>query len=156
MVNLLRQPVHVVLIDDDEVDAEAVTRLLQPENTAFPITIFRDGEEARSALGGEFGARLLQERHLILLDINMPRMNGYEFLAWLRRDSNLPDSVVFIFSTSDSEVDCQRAYQCHIAGYLAKPQLGPGYGGLLPVLTAFHDQVSFPPDRQGMALPHVR
>jgi DNA-binding NarL/FixJ family response regulator len=153
MVNLLRQPVHVVLIDDDEVDAEAVMRLLQQANTAFPLTIFRDGEEARHALAGTFGARLQGERHLFLLDINMPRMNGFEFLAWLRHESTLPHAIVFVFSTSAAEADCRRAYACHIAGYLAKSQLGSSYDGLLPVLTAFHDQVSFPPDRQDMALP---
>ena len=151
-----RQPIHVVLIDDDEVDAEAVTRLLRQANTAFLITVFRDGEEARHALEGAFGARLQGERHLILLDINMPRMNGFEFLAWLRRESFMPHSIVFIFSTSAEEADCRRAYACHIAGYLAKPHLGSGYDGLLPVLTAFHDQVSFPPNGQDIALPPIQ
>ena len=125
-------------------------RLLQPVHAAFPLTVFLSGEEARRALAGGFGATLLQERHVILLDINMPRMNGFEFLAWLRTEPHLQDSIVFIFSTSEADTDCRRGYQCHIAGYLAKSRLGSGYGGLLQVLTAFHDQVSFPPHTLGV------
>lgn len=144
MPNPAPQPVRVVLIDDDEIDAEAVLRLLQQRQTAFPITIFSDGEEARSAFRGQFGDDLLRERHVILLDINMPRLNGFEFLSWLRTQSALRHSIVFIFSTSEAETDRQQAYRAHVAGYLAKPHLGPGYGGLLHVLAAFRDQVSFP------------
>lgn len=139
------EPLHVVLVEDDDVDAEAVVRLLRKARLRFDLTVFPDGRAAQDALGGPFGSRLQADRHLFLLDLNMPRLNGLEFLAWLRNEPAFHTAVVFVFTTSDTENDRQRAYQFHPAGYLPKARLGTGYEELLPLLTAYSEAVAFPP-----------
>ena len=92
--------VQIVLIDDDEVDVEAVARLLRLHNLPYSLVTFSNGSEARLALGGHFGHELMSQPYLILLDLNMPRMNGIELLDWLRTQPHLRRSIVFAFTTS--------------------------------------------------------
>ncbi len=97
--------------------------------------------DAQLALAGSFGRDLLAQRYLILLDLNMPRMNGCEFLDWLRSGPYLLRWIVFIFTTSEAPVGRD----------LAKPRLGPGYADLVPFPTTFSREVSFPPPICGCA-----
>ena len=145
MVTRADQPVHIILIDDDDVDVEAVARLLHRQRLPHKLTVFANGRDAQRALAGSFGRDLLNQRYLILLDLNMPRMNGFEFLDWLRSVPDLLRSIVFVFTTSEAPVDRHLAYDRQVAGYLAKPRLGPGYADLVPILTAFSRDVRFPP-----------
>lgn len=145
MVLQADQPVHIILIDDDDVDVEAVARLLHRQRLPHRLTVFANGRDAQLALAGSFGRELLAQRYLILLDLNMPRMNGFEFLDWLRSVPALLRSIVFVFTTSEAPSDRDLAYDRQVAGYLAKPRLGPGYADLVPFLTTFSREVSFPP-----------
>ena len=145
MVLQVDQPVHIILIDDDDVDVEAVARLLHRQSLPHKLTVFANGRDAQQALSGSFGRDILVQRYLILLDLNMPRMNGFEFLDWLRSVPDLLRSIVFIFTTSEAALDRDQAYDRQVAGYLAKPRLGPGYADLVPFLTVFSRDVSFPP-----------
>lgn len=141
---MLRESLHIILIDDDEVDTEAVTRLLQGR-PAYRLTTFADGSAAREALDGPLGRQLGDSPCLILLDINMPRLNGFEFLAWLRNTPSFCGVVVFVFTTSQWENDLRRAYQLHVAGYLIKSRLGIGYAELVDLLDAYAELNNFPP-----------
>lgn len=125
-----------ILIDDDDVDAEAVTRLLHRHRLPYRLTVFSDAHVAQLALASSFGHDLVAEPCLILLDLNMPRMNGFEFLDWLRSEPDFEEALVFIFSTSDDPNDGRRASQWHVAGYLTKAGLGSDYAGLLPIFAA--------------------
>jgi CheY-like chemotaxis protein len=145
MPRLQTGSLHVVLVDDDEVDAEAVARLLHREHAPFQLTTFPNGYAAEEALGGPFGRRLLADRYLFLLDLNMPRVSGFEFLAWLRARPEFRNAIVFVFTTSEAESDRRQAYEYHVAGYLSKSGLGNGYGALLPFLAAYDEAVTFPP-----------
>ena len=78
------QVVHVLLVEDDEVDSEAIVRSFQKHNFANPITIATNGEDALKVLRGEGRYERIPAPYLILLDINMPRMNGLEFLKILQ------------------------------------------------------------------------
>lgn len=113
----------IILIDDDEVDAEAVARLLYRQRLPYRLTIFADGRAAQTAFASPFGSGLLTQPYLILLDLNMLRMSGLEFLDWLRAQPDLARSIVFTFSTSEDPVDLARAHSRQIAGYLAKSHL---------------------------------
>jgi CheY-like chemotaxis protein len=139
-----------VLIDDDEVDVEAVARLLRQQRAPYMLTTFGNGQEAQAALEGSFGGELQEKRCLFLLDLNMPRMNGLEFLDWLRQAQGWERAIVFAFTTSDALEDRQDAYARHVAGYLAKSQLGSGYRSLLALFETFDQQVAFPWLGRGM------
>jgi CheY-like chemotaxis protein len=141
---MANQHMHIVMIDDDDIDVEAVARLLNKHAVPFTLTVFHNGREAQDALNGDFGRRLMAEPYLILLDLNMPRMNGFEFLHWLRSHPDWQRSIIFVFTTSEEAADLERAYSHFVAGYLTKTQMGAGYANLLPLLDALDTTVRFP------------
>jgi CheY-like chemotaxis protein len=136
--------VHVVLIDDDEVDVEAVVRSFRLHGLPNPITVFRNGAEAIQAMRGRFGSELTAAPFLVLLDLNMPMMNGIEFLDAIRSDPNLRRTIVFALTTSDTDEDRSAAYERHVAGYLVKSQLGVSYQALTQMLDNYWRIVEFP------------
>jgi CheY-like chemotaxis protein len=143
---LSRQSFGILLVEDDDVDAEAVVRALDRTQQGYDTLIVRDGEEALSTLRGVDGQQLMQQPYLILLDINMPRMNGLEFLSELRRDEVLKQSIVFVVSTSNSSEDRCAAYRNQVAGYLLKSRLGDNLCYLTDLLEAYRKTVEFPPE----------
>lgn len=112
--------VNLLLVEDDEVDVQGLKRAFAKSRIGNPITVARDGIEALEILRGENGQAKLAKPHMILLDLNMPRMNGLEFLEALRADEDLKTSVVFMITTSKAEEDKARAYEKNVAGYIVK------------------------------------
>jgi CheY-like chemotaxis protein len=112
---------HILLVDDDDVDVMNVQRAFKKNNIANPLFIARDGLEALEMLRKEGPDGLPRERRLILLDLNMPRMNGMEFLRELRNDPELHSLTVIVLTTSDDERDKVEAYNLNVAGYIVKP-----------------------------------
>lgn len=143
----MSDPVHILLVEDDEVDAMAVTRALREYRVANPITIARDGIEAMEYLRGENARKAVSRPNIVLLDINMPRMNGLEFLEALREDHDLADTVVFVLTTSDQEEDITAAYAKNIAGYMTKKNAGRDFLSLFRMLTEYWSIVILPPKR---------
>lgn len=144
----LNETVHLLLVEDDEVDAEAIVRAFRRQNLKNPITIVSDGFDALCVLRGECGRVRLQAPYLILLDLNMPRMNGVEFLQILRQDPQLMYSVVFILTTSDSDQDKLAAYHAQIAGYFLKQRAGENFVNLVELLSMYWRMIEFPPEEQ--------
>lgn len=144
----LDESVHILLVEDDEVDAEAIVRAFRKQNLKHPITIVPDGFEALRVLHGETGVTRVRSPYLILLDLNMPRMNGVEFLQLLRQDPQLRCSVVFVLTTSDSDQDKLAAYSAQIAGYLLKQKTGENFVNLVDMLTIYWRLIEFPPEEQ--------
>ena len=139
-----KKSVHVVLIDDDEVDVEAVVRSFRLHGLYNQMTIFHNGAEAIQAMRGRFGRELTEKPFLVLLDLNMPMMNGIEFLDALRSDPYLRRAIVFALTTSDTDEDKRAAYERHVAGYLVKSHLGVSYGALTQMLDNYWGIVEFP------------
>ena len=139
--------VQILLVEDDEVDVMAIRRAFAKHRIANPIIHARDGMEAMEVLRGSGGHALLARPYLILLDLNMPRMNGIEFLEDLRADPVLHDSVVFVLTTSIADRDIVAAYEKHIAGYLVKGKVGEGFLSLVTMLDHYWRYVELPPDR---------
>jgi CheY-like chemotaxis protein len=137
-------PVHVLLIDDDEVDVEAVMRSLGQQNQATRITVFHDGADALEALRGPLGQQLLQGRYVILLDLRMPRMDGLQFLDALRSEPYLSRSIVFVLTTSELEEDMAAAYERNVAGYFIKSRMGKDLDGLTQLLEVYRQYAGFP------------
>jgi CheY-like chemotaxis protein len=137
-------PVHILLVEDDEVDAEAIVRGFHSQRIGNPFTIVPDGLEALNALRGANGHARLPRPYMVLLDINMPRMNGIEFLQVLRQDPNLKQSVVFVLTTSNRDEDIMAAYNEQIAGYLLKSRAGKDFIDLIALLDSYWRIVVFP------------
>jgi CheY-like chemotaxis protein len=138
------QPISILLIDDDDVAAEAVVRGLRKHELICPIVLAEDGQIALQILRGQHADRRITKPYLALLDLNMPRMNGFEFLHALRADETLRATVVFVISTSGSDVDRARAYDENIAGYMVKASLGPQLKGLAQFLVEYRSIILLP------------
>ncbi|MCP4179494.1 MAG: response regulator [bacterium] len=109
----------ILLIEDDEVDVIGFKRVLSKLNTEIPLIRAKDGIEAVEILRGEVSTAL-QKPYLIVLDLNMPRMNGIEFLAILENDYKLKDSIVYILTTSDYDKDKEVVSNFNVNGYINK------------------------------------
>jgi CheY-like chemotaxis protein len=109
---------NILLVEDDEVDVMNIRRAFKKGNISNPLFVAGNGLEALEMLRGQ---EVPRTRRLVLLDLNMPRMNGIEFLRELRADPELSPTPVVVLTTSDAERDKVEAYNLHVAGYLLKP-----------------------------------
>ncbi len=134
------KPVNLVLVEDDDIDAMGVERALKRRRIVNPLFRARDGIEALELLRS--GA--VSRPHMILLDLNMPRMGGLEFINELRDDPQLSNSVVFVLTTSKSDEDLSAAYRSHVAGYIVKSEIGDSFGSLVQLLDAYWQIVELP------------
>lgn len=107
------RPLNILLVDDDEVDAITVRRAFTKANIECQLVVVRNGIEALEILRGK---TFPTERRLVLLDINMPKMNGIELLRELRTDRALHKLTVIMMTTSSEENDRIEAYQLNVAG----------------------------------------
>jgi CheY-like chemotaxis protein len=138
------RPCSLLVVDDDDVAAEAVARGMRKHAIQWPIVIAEDGVTALQVLRGEHPTRRISKPYLVLLDLNMPRMSGLEFLRALRADAQLRETVVFVLSTSESNTDRAGAYAECVAGFLVKSGLGPQLAGLARLLTVYRESVLLP------------
>ncbi len=115
---------NILIVDDNEIDVMALKRAFSKANIDNPIRVAVDGVEAFEVLRGENGKKKLQKPYVILLDLNMPRMNGHEFLEAIRADDELANTIIFVLSTSAAEEDIEAAYKHKIAGYIVKENSG--------------------------------
>lgn len=113
--------VNILLVEDDDVDVMNVKRAFQKNNLTNPLYIARNGIEALNMLRGVNTEPINPLPRIILLDLNMPRMGGIEFLQELRKDEKLKNISVFVMTTSNEEKDLVDAYSLNVAGYVVKP-----------------------------------
>lgn len=139
----LDQEIDVVLVEDDDGDAKAVRRALARSHPARPAHRLRDGVEALAFLRGQADTPP-PRNYVILLDVNMPRMNGHEFLRELRADPKLSRAVVFMLSTSRDPTDIDAAYRQNVAGYFLKEDTGANFAHLIEAFEAFWRIVQLP------------
>ena len=112
--------IHILLVEDDEIDVMNVKRAFAKNNVKNPLTVVGDGLEALELLKS-LKAKNQTLPKVILLDLNMPRMGGIEFLKELRNNNDLKDISVFVMTTSSEESDIVEAYRLNVAGYIVKP-----------------------------------
>ena len=116
------RPLNMLLVEDDELDVMNVQRAFKKNNISNPLFIASNGIEALAMPRGENGYTALPPaRRIILLDLNMPRMGGIEFLRELRADPELAATTVIVLTTSDEDRDKVEAYKLNVAGYILKP-----------------------------------
>lgn len=112
--------VSFLLVDDDEVDVAALQRAFRKAQSSHPLVVAGDGVEALDYLRGTGGKPPLARPYVILLDLNMPRMSGQEFLRELRDDPDHRDAVVFALTSSKDERQKEDIYGFKVAGYFVK------------------------------------
>lgn len=117
-----KQTVHILLVEDDVVDREAMKRVFAKLRISNPLHEAHNGLEALVFLRSE-GGPTAERPFFIILDLNMPRMNGFEFLKELRTDPDLRDTVVFILTSSGRYEDVGEAWDYNVAGFLNKGDL---------------------------------
>ncbi|WP_420125156.1 response regulator [Longimicrobium sp.] len=132
---------NILLVEDDEVDVMNVQRAFRTNKISNPLFVAEGGEEALVMLrGGE----IPRERRLVLLDLNMPRMNGIEFLRVLRADPELSSTTVVVLTTSNDERDRVEAYQLNVAGYILKPVTFQNFCEAMATLNKYWSLVELP------------
>ena len=119
----------ILLVEDDQMDVMNVQRELRKQNINVPLTHARNGREALNMLRGENGETKIARPSLVMLDLNMPRLNGLELLKILRDDPEFADLNVFIMTTSDLDVDRSGASGLGVSGYIIKPLTFDSFGG---------------------------
>ena len=134
----------VFLVDDDDVACESVMRSFRKNGVMFPVLMAHDGIEALEVLRGVHPSKKLEGPFVILLDLNMPRMSGFEFLRELRADPAISSHVVFVLTTSNDDNDRTRAYLENIAGYMVKSAVGPQFSKLSALLQSYKSSVTLP------------
>ena len=132
---------NIVLVDDDEVDVMTVKRAFAKANITNPIFVATNGLEALELLRSN---RVPPTRRLVLLDLNMPKMNGTEFLRELRRDPALASTTVVVLTTSNEDRDRVEAYRLNVAGYLLKPVTFINFVELMAALNKYWSLVELP------------
>jgi len=132
---------NILLVDDDEVDVMNVRRAFKKANIANPIFVAENGIEALEKLRD---GTIPKERRLVLLDINMPKMNGIEFLRHLRQDAELKHTSVVVLTTSNEETDRIEAFHLNVAGYLLKPVTFNNFVDVMASLNKYWTLVEMP------------
>jgi CheY-like chemotaxis protein len=116
-----KQQFSLLVVDDDDVDFMNVKRALKKNDLSLPIDRAANGLEALEFLNQKFRASGTVDKLVILLDLNMPKMNGIEFLQEMRNDPRFHTVPVIVLTTSDQQKDLEAAYNLNVAGYIVKP-----------------------------------
>lgn len=132
---------NILLVEDDTVDVMNVQRAFKKSNCANPLWVAGNGLEALEMLRN---GTVPTGRRLILLDLNMPRMNGIEFLRALRADPELASASVVVLTTSNDDRDKVEAYNHNVAGYLLKPVTFSSFVELMAALNKYWTLVEMP------------
>lgn len=135
------EQVTLLLVEDDDVDALGIERALKKLKIINPVQRAKNGVE---------GLKLMRELDfesrpfIVLLDLNMPLMNGLEMLEVIRSDENISKSVIFVLTTSKADEDKVAAYKKNVAGYIVKSQVADGFVKVIEMIDHFWRVVELP------------
>lgn len=132
---------NILLVEDDQIDVMNVQRAFQRHSILNPLHVASDGVDALAMLRA---GKVPAVRRLILLDLNMPRMNGIEFLRELRADPAIANTPVVVLTTSNDERDRVDAFNLNVAGYLLKPVTFGSFAELMATLNRYWTLVELP------------
>jgi CheY-like chemotaxis protein len=115
------RPVEILLVEDDEGDILLTTEALELSKITNNISVARNGEDALKFLRKAEGYQDAPRPDMVLLDLNLPRVDGREVLAQIKDDPDLRRIPIIVLTTSDAEEDILRSYDLHANAYVTKP-----------------------------------
>jgi CheY-like chemotaxis protein len=115
------EPIEILMVDDSMGDIRLAQEALKEGRVRNRLSVVHDGEQAMAFLRQEDGYEDSPRPDLVLLDLNMPRMDGREVLAQIKGDPSLRSIPVVVLTTSEAEADIVKAYDLHANAYITKP-----------------------------------
>jgi CheY-like chemotaxis protein len=143
----MNAPLNILIAEDNADDVFLLEQAFRKAGATSQLHVVGDGVEARAYLRGE-EAYSDRNKHpfpeILLLDLNMPRLNGFEFLEWLHQDSQLSGLTVHVLTSSARAADVQRVYQLGANSYIIKPSRLSDLTEWIRVLHQWHRYTVFP------------
>lgn len=134
----MRNGSPLMIVEDNETDVMCLKRAFEKNGVAKPIVTAANGEEALAYLNGETSSESgVRTPNLILLDLNMPIMNGFEFLQAIKKDERFRAIPVIVLTSSISKVDMNDSYKNSVAGYIEKPLDPDDYSEIIKILDQY-------------------
>ncbi|TLU98239.1 response regulator [Dyadobacter luticola] len=134
-------PMTILLLEDDEVDVMNVKRAFKKNNISNPLIVASNGIEGLAILRSRTD---LPKPRIVLLDLNMPKMGGIEFLKEIRQDPELSSLSVFVMTTSNEDSDKIEAFNLNVAGYILKPLSMDRFIAAVSTLNSYWTLCEFP------------
>jgi CheY-like chemotaxis protein len=128
---MMRNGSPLMIVEDNETDVMCIKRAFEKNGVSKPIVTAANGEEAESVVPG------VRIPNLILLDLNMPIMNGFEFLEVIKADNRFRCIPVIVLTSSTSKVDMNDSYKNCVAGYIEKPLDPEEYSEIIKILDQY-------------------
>ncbi len=141
---MMRNSKPILLVEDDSVDVMTTQRVLKDLKIVNQLVVSGNGEEALEYLKNENNKRPC----VILLDLNMPRMNGVELLKILKEDESLKKIPVVVLTTSKGDEDIVKSFELGIAGYMVKPVEYKSFLESMRVINLYWTLSEIPPNGQ--------
>jgi CheY-like chemotaxis protein len=135
----------ILIVDDDPGDVLLMTQALETAGHASTVHVVGDGHDAVSFLRRSGRHADAPRPHLVLLDLNMPGMDGHQVLEEIKTDPLLTLIPVLVFTTSDDPGDIQTAYARHANAYVTKPRTLDGFTEVLAAIGEFFAQIATVP-----------
>jgi two-component system, chemotaxis family, response regulator Rcp1 len=117
----IHELVQILLVEDNPGDVRLTREALKEAKFRNTVQVVGDGVEALAYLRQQGQYSGAMRPHLIMLDLNLPRMDGREVLAAIKKDADLRRIPVVVLSSSEAETDIARAYELHANAYVTKP-----------------------------------
>lgn len=142
-------PAQVLLVEDNEDDVELTLEALEDSRVRMDIHVVPNGVEAMAFLRREGKYVEKPWPDLVLLDLNLPLMDGREVLKAIREDPDLTGLPVVVLTTSDDEADVEKAYRLHANCYISKPVDFVQFSEIIKQIEGFWLQLVKLPNRRG-------
>ncbi len=152
MANKRPKQLLILMVDDSQEDIELVRESFDESPIPTLVKAIRSGDEALAYLRQAARDETLREPGMILLDLNMPGINGFEILKQIRDDKRLSYIPVIVLSSSSSDHDVDRCYRLHVDAYVVKPVQLDQFGQLVQAIQPFWLETARLPTIQAAAV----
>ena len=125
--------VTLLVVEDDDIDFMTIKRSFVKERISNQIVRAHHGEEALKLLVNDS----IPSPYVVLLDLQMPRMGGLEFLEKVRKNKTISNAIVFVLTTSANDQDIEKSYLKNVAGYFVKDEAGKEFIDIVSLLRGY-------------------